>query len=158
MSHSVFMKDRSCKWFIPCTFISPAACCLVSHRPFAWWHHLLLRPQSFRVFLSCANYGFWHSNLAEITKFKYEKKNEKGIVVAVVKWRHRANGLFIAITSGTLPGNYDAEKVSIFSSKKSSNGSKKSCIFHAISECEAVQMLFCFFGIESHIVLIAKVV
>ena len=36
------------------------------------------RPESFRVFLSCANYGFCHLNLAGITKFKYEKKNEKG--------------------------------------------------------------------------------
>ena len=27
--------------------------------------------------LSCANYGFCHLNLAGITKFKYEKKNEK---------------------------------------------------------------------------------
>ena len=35
------------------------------------------RPESFRVFLSCANYGFCHLNLAGITKFKYEKKNEK---------------------------------------------------------------------------------
>ena len=41
------------------------------------WHPLLFRPESFRVFLSCANYGFCHSNLAGITKFKYEKKNEK---------------------------------------------------------------------------------
>ena len=29
------------------------------------------------MFLSCANYGFCHLNLAGITKFKYEKKNEK---------------------------------------------------------------------------------
>ena len=36
------------------------------------------RPQSFSVFLSWANYGFCHLNLAGITKFKYEKKNEKG--------------------------------------------------------------------------------
>ena len=36
------------------------------------------RPESFRVFLSCVNYGFCHLNLAGITKFKYEKKNEKG--------------------------------------------------------------------------------
>ena len=43
----------------------------------ARWHHLLLRPESFRIFLSCANYGFCHGNLAGITKFKYEKKNEK---------------------------------------------------------------------------------
>ena len=41
------------------------------------WHPLLLRPESFRVFLSCANYGFYHLNLAGITKFKCEKKNEK---------------------------------------------------------------------------------
>ena len=45
--------------------------------PFARWHHLLLWPASFRVFLSCANYGFCHLNLARITKFKYEKENEK---------------------------------------------------------------------------------
>ena len=38
---------------------------------------LLLRPESFRVLLSCANYGFCYSNLAGITKFKYERKNEK---------------------------------------------------------------------------------
>ena len=35
------------------------------------------RPESYRVFLSCANYGFCHLNLAGITKFKYEKKNGK---------------------------------------------------------------------------------
>ena len=29
------------------------------------------------MFLSCANYGFCHLNLAGITKFKYERKNEK---------------------------------------------------------------------------------
>ena len=41
-------------------------------------HHLLLQqPESFRVFLSCANHGFCHLNPAGITKFKYEKKNEK---------------------------------------------------------------------------------
>ena len=45
--------------------------------PFARWHHLLLRPESFRVFLSCANYGFCHLNLAGITKYNYGKKNEK---------------------------------------------------------------------------------
>ena len=37
-------------------------------------HHLLLRPESLRAFLSCANYGL---SLAGITKFKYEKKIEK---------------------------------------------------------------------------------
>ena len=46
------------------------------------------------VFLSCANYGFCHWNLAGITKFKYEKKNEKDSG-RIVKWRHRANGLFL---------------------------------------------------------------
>ena len=38
---------------------------------------LLLRPESFRVLLSCANYGFCYSNLTGIRKFKYERKNEK---------------------------------------------------------------------------------
>ena len=60
--------------------------------PFARWHHLILRPESFRVFLSCANYGFCHLNLAGITKFKYEQRKTKRILVVVVKWRHRANG------------------------------------------------------------------
>ena len=32
-------------------------------------------PSGFSFF--CANYGFCHLNLAGITKFKYEKKNEK---------------------------------------------------------------------------------
>ena len=45
--------------------------------PFARWHHVLLRPKTFRVFLSCANYGFCYLNPAGITKFKYEKKSEK---------------------------------------------------------------------------------
>ena len=45
--------------------------------PFTRWYHLLLRPESIRVFLSCANYGFCPLNLAGITKFKYDKKNEK---------------------------------------------------------------------------------
>ena len=38
---------------------------------------LLLRPESFRVLLSCANQGFCYLNLTGITKFKYERKNEK---------------------------------------------------------------------------------
>ena len=38
---------------------------------------LLQRPESFRVLLSCANYGFCHLNLAGIRKFEYERKNEK---------------------------------------------------------------------------------
>ena len=38
---------------------------------------LLLRPESFRVLFSCANEGFCYSNLTGITKFKYERKNEK---------------------------------------------------------------------------------
>ena len=44
-----------------------------SDRPFARWHHLLLQPASFRVFLSCPNYGFCRLNRPGITKFKYEK-------------------------------------------------------------------------------------
>ena len=48
---------------------------------------LPLRPESFRVLLSCANLGFCY----RITKFKYERKT-KGILVIVVKWRHHANG------------------------------------------------------------------
>ena len=40
---------------------------------------ILLRPESFRVrvLLSCANWGFCYSNLTGITKFKYERQNEK---------------------------------------------------------------------------------
>ena len=142
------MKDGSCKWFIPFTFISPARCCLVNNSSFAWWHYLLLRPESFRVFLSCANYGFFHLNLAGNTKFKYEKKNEKDSgrcckMTPSCKWPIHRNYK----CHPPLPGNYDAEKVSIFQLKKSSNSSEKSCIFNAISECEAVQMLFWFSGI-----------
>ena len=38
---------------------------------------ILLRPESFRVLLSRANWGFCYLDLAGITKFKYERKNEK---------------------------------------------------------------------------------
>ena len=38
---------------------------------------LLLRPESFRVLLSCANRDFCCLTLTGITKFKYERKNEK---------------------------------------------------------------------------------
>ena len=38
---------------------------------------LLLRPESFGFFLSCANYRLCYLNLAGITKFKCERKNEK---------------------------------------------------------------------------------
>ena len=38
---------------------------------------VLLRPESFRTLLSCANQGFCYRNLTEITKLKYERKNEK---------------------------------------------------------------------------------
>ena len=52
---------------------------------------LLLRPESFRVLLSCANLGFRHWNLAGITKFEYERKNEKdsgrsGKMTSSCKW------------------------------------------------------------------------
>ena len=38
---------------------------------------LLLRPESFRVLLSCANSCFCCLNLAGITKIKHERKNVK---------------------------------------------------------------------------------
>ena len=38
---------------------------------------LLLRPEKTRGLLSCANQGSCYSNLAEVTKFEYERKNEK---------------------------------------------------------------------------------
>ena len=38
---------------------------------------LLLRPESFRGFISYANYDFCYLNLTGITKFKYKSKNEK---------------------------------------------------------------------------------
>ena len=37
---------------------------------------LLLRPESFRVLLSCAIKGFCYLNLTETTKLKYERKSE----------------------------------------------------------------------------------
>ena len=43
---------------------------------------LILRPESFRVFLSCANKGFCYSNLAGITKFKYERETKRILVDA----------------------------------------------------------------------------
>ena len=44
---------------------------------------LLLGPESFRVLLSCANWGFCYLNLTGASKFKYEKKNERILVVVV---------------------------------------------------------------------------
>ena len=38
---------------------------------------LLLRPESFRALLSCANKGICYSNLAGITTFEYGRINEK---------------------------------------------------------------------------------
>ena len=38
---------------------------------------LLLRPECFGFFLSCENYRLCYLNLAGITKFKCERKNEK---------------------------------------------------------------------------------
>ena len=38
---------------------------------------LLLRPESFRVLVSCANKGFCYLTLAGINNFKCERKNEK---------------------------------------------------------------------------------
>ena len=38
---------------------------------------LLLRAKSLRGLLSCANLGFCYLNLTGITKFEYERKNEK---------------------------------------------------------------------------------
>ena len=58
-------------------FFKISSAFLQKNGPFARWNHLLLRQESFRVFLSCTYYGFCHLNLAGITKFKYEKKNEK---------------------------------------------------------------------------------
>ena len=54
---------------------------------------LLPQPKSFRVLLSHANWVFYYFNLAGISKFKYEKKMKK-IVVVVEKQCHCANGLF----------------------------------------------------------------
>ena len=38
---------------------------------------LLLRPESYGFFLSCVNCRLCYLNLAGITKFKCERKNEK---------------------------------------------------------------------------------
>ena len=38
---------------------------------------LILRPESFRVLLSCANWGFYYLTLAGISKFTYERKKGK---------------------------------------------------------------------------------
>ena len=54
---------------------------------------LLPRPESFKVLFSHANWVFCYFNLAGISKFKYERKMKK-IVVVVEKQCHHANGLF----------------------------------------------------------------
>ena len=51
---------------------------------------MFLRQEFFRVLLCCADWGSCYLNLAGITKFEYERKNEK---VIVLKWHHRVNGL-----------------------------------------------------------------
>ena len=50
---------------------------LKNNRPFAWWRHLLLRTESFGFLLSCPSYRLCYLNLAGITKFKCERRNEK---------------------------------------------------------------------------------
>ena len=57
---------------------------------------LLLWPESFRVLLSCANWGFCYLNHTGIIKFKYERKSEK--ILVVTKCRHHANGLLESIS------------------------------------------------------------
>ena len=51
---------------------------------------LLLRPESFRILLSCTNWGFCYLNLTEIIKLKYQRKNEK-VSGRSSKMAHRAN-------------------------------------------------------------------
>ena len=106
---------NTCVFQTGCVFVHTAL--QENHNgPFAWWHHLLLRPASIRVFLSCANYGFCQLNLAGISKFKYEKKNEKDSG-RKSKWRHHVNGLCIwvinfsptmwwTVTGGAAGGGY----------------------------------------------------
>ena len=43
----------------------------------AWCRHFTTTTRILRVFLSCANYRLCYLNLAGITKFKCERKNEK---------------------------------------------------------------------------------
>ena len=53
---------------------------------------LLLRPESSRVLLSCANGKFCHLNLPGISKLRYERKNEKRCGRSSRIGRCRANG------------------------------------------------------------------
>ena len=53
---------------------------------------LLLRPESSRVLLSCANGNFGHLNLPGISKLRYERKNEKRCGRSSRIGRCRANG------------------------------------------------------------------
>ena len=53
---------------------------------------LLLRPESSRVLLSCANDNFCHLNLPGISKLRYERKNEKRCGRSSRIGRCRANG------------------------------------------------------------------
>ena len=53
---------------------------------------LPLRPESSRVFFSCANENFCHPNFAGISKLRYERKNEKRCGRSSRIGRCRANG------------------------------------------------------------------
>ena len=53
---------------------------------------LVLRPESFRVLLSCANKVFCYLNLPGLQNLNMKGKTKR-IVVVVMKRRHSANGL-----------------------------------------------------------------
>ena len=53
--------------------------------------NLILRPESFRILLSCANWAFCYLNSSGITKFKMKGKTEKdtgprGKMTLLCKW------------------------------------------------------------------------
>ena len=106
---------NTCVFQTGCVFVHTAL--QENHNgPFAWWYHLLLRPESFRI-----------SFLVQITAFVMEiwlglpnlnmKRKTKRILVVKVKWRHHVNGLCIwvinffptmwwTVTGGAAGGGY----------------------------------------------------
>ena len=65
-----------------------------SYSPFTQWRPLLTQPESFRIFLSCANWGFCYLTASLGLPNSNMKEKTKWILVLVVKRRHNANGLF----------------------------------------------------------------
>jgi len=87
--------------------------------------------------------AFCYSNLAGITKFEHERKNER-VLVVVVKCRHRANGLFDSPAPGDLSPFSPLHVFPDISCYSLSIPSKKIMEYY-IELTETLQTLFCKF-------------